>query len=65
MLVVAQIVGTPFATVQKRYDAFNAKIPGIVARLTDSGKKVVAQNMTNVKGALIGPGEAAPCFRLE
>ena len=53
VLIVAQIVGTPLATVQKRYDAFNAKIPGVVKRLVDAGKKVIAQDMTNVKGALI------------
>ena len=53
MLIVAQIVDISFTTIQKYYDVFNIKIFKIVKRLVNIEKKKIAQNITNVKEALI------------
>ena len=49
-LFVAQIIGAADPTFQKRFDTFNAKIPGIVGK---TGKHVLSCNMALVKGSLL------------
>ena len=47
-LLVAQIIGTPNATVQARIDAFNAQIPGLVNKRASIGARVWTVNMSHV-----------------
>ena len=55
--LVAQIIGTTYPTVQKRYDAFNAKIPGVVAERVATGKHILVMDMRSINGKYIGPGK--------
>ena len=57
VILVAQIVGSAYPKVQKRYDAFNAKIPGIVAKRVATGKHILVLDMRSVNGRYIGPGK--------
>ena len=42
---------------QKRYDAYNAKIPGLVAKRVATGKHILVMDMRSVKGQYIGSGK--------
>lgn len=55
-LIVAQIVGSLIPTVQKRYDSYNAKIPGVVQKRVDAGKHVLVVDARAIKGSLINTG---------
>ena len=55
-LLVAQIVGSLIPTVQKRYDSYNAKIPGVVQKSVDAGKHVLVVDARAIKGSLINTG---------
>ncbi|KAL8788939.1 MAG: hypothetical protein Q9195_007055 [Heterodermia aff. obscurata] len=60
VILVAQIVGTGYPTVQKRYDAYNAKIPGVVAQRVATGKHILVVDMQSVKGQYIGRDNIHP-----
>lgn len=55
-LIVAQIVGALIPTVQKRYDSYNAKIPGVVQKRVDAGKHVLVVDARSIKGSLLNEG---------